>query len=121
MVGVLLLLVCGCSLQSHAAQQSLEGDWVGTLKLEDRQDRVDVHFRVEQGSVKGAVDLPLRGQMGLALSSVRLDSPRVSFEWQEKSGGVTFNGRLADGAMSGEVRQGEAQGTLQLVRIARVD
>lgn len=120
-VNTLLLLFCGLYATAFGFQQPLEGDWVGTLKFKNSQDRVDVHFRVEQGNIKGTVDVPLREQMSLALSNISLDSYRVSFEWQDKSGAIIFNGQLADGAISGEVRQGEAQGTLQLVRIAKVD
>ena len=120
-VGILLLLVCGFFMPSHAAQESLEGNWVGTLKIQDRQDRVDAHFQVEQGNIKGTVDVPLKGEMNLHLLNINLDASRVRFEWQEQTRTFLFNGQLIDGAISGEVRQGETQGTLQLVRTAKVD
>lgn len=121
MISILSLLVCGFFLPSYAAQQSLEGDWVGTLRLKDKEERVDVHFKTEQGEIKGTIDFPLKEQMNLALSKINSVAPRVSLEWQDQGGTIVFNGQLSDGTISGEVRQGESQGTLALVRVAKVD
>ena len=118
---VLSLFLCGLAAPPRASAQPPEGDWAGTLKLGDEPDRVIVHFRVEGGEVKGSLDFPLRERMNLDLSGVSLDGDRLRFQWQGERAVNAFDGRLGGGTISGGVRRGEARGTLELVRLAKVD
>ena len=115
-----LILLCGLSVTSFCAQQSFEGHWVGALRLQGQEERVDADFNTEQGEVKGTIAFPLKEQ-NLALSKIRLAGSRLEFGWQDQTATVTFNGEFTDGMISGEVRQGETRGTLQLIRTAKVD
>jgi pimeloyl-ACP methyl ester carboxylesterase len=116
----LMLLICGLCLISSKAQQSFDGHWVGTLRFQDQQERVDVDFKSEQGEVKGTISFPLKEQ-NFVLSKFSVATSRLAFEWQDPTGTVVFRGQLTDGMISGRVHQGQTQGTLQLVRTAKID
>lgn len=115
------LLICGCWRPSFAAQQALEGDWVGTLTFQEKPDLINTHFKAEGNSINGSVDYPLQKQMNLALSKISLVASRVHLEWQGRSGTTVFDGYLKDGMISGDVQQGETRGSLQLAQVAEVN
>jgi pimeloyl-ACP methyl ester carboxylesterase len=118
-----LVLLNGAFYSSaHAARQSLEGDWVGAVKLRGKLERVDMHFTVERGEMKGTIDFPLQKNLKIPFSRISLKASRVHLEWLEKSETlVVVDGRLMNGRISGVVQQGQARDDLQLMRVARVD
>ncbi|MGH9905988.1 MAG: hypothetical protein ACRD8U_10470 [Pyrinomonadaceae bacterium] len=114
-------LLTGVSVSSsRAAQQPLAGDWIGTLNFEGKQELIHLHFKVEQDKLTGTLDLPLKEQMNLPISQVRVENSLLHFEWQSKSEALIFDGRLETNAISGNVRQGEVQGALQMMRTVKV-
>ncbi|MGI8838035.1 MAG: alpha/beta hydrolase family protein [Pyrinomonadaceae bacterium] len=119
-ISALIVLPLGLCVTCFSAQQSFDGHWVGTLKLNGAQERVDADFKTGQGEVKGTINFPLK-QQSFTLSKFSLVASGMDFEWQDQTGVVVFNGQVTDGIISGEVRQPGTQGTLQLVRTAKID
>ena len=130
-ITTLTLLFYGlCATTTLGFQQSsLEGDWQGQVKFDGKEVRLDAHFKNENGSLKGAVEYPLReqikfdaGQTGqLELIQIRVDSSQVHFQWQEESKKIVFDGQFKNNTISGSVQQGEKRGTLDLVRPAKIE
>src|SRR6266481_217186 len=120
LVNALVGLALGLCTTSFGAQQSFDGHWVGTLRLNGTQERVDANFNTGQGETKGTISFPLKEQ-SFTLSTFSLVASGIGFEWQDHSGAVVFNGQVSDGMISGEVLLGGTKGTLQLVRTAKID
>lgn len=120
LINALLVLAFGLCTTSFGAQQSFDGHWVGTLRLNGTQERVDADFKTGLGEIKGTISFPLKEQ-SFTLSKFSFVAPVTGFEWQDQTGTVVFNGQVTDGIISGEVRLGGTQGTLQLVRSAKID
>lgn len=123
MLGVFALLFCGFRTASHAAQISPYGVWVGELSLEKRKTFIRVTYKTEREGIAATIDVPnfFAALTRKDLKQVRFESSHVHFELEGDSGTLVFDGQLKNDQISGTVRQGEAQGTFQLVRVARID
>ncbi|HEY6119243.1 MAG TPA: alpha/beta fold hydrolase [Pyrinomonadaceae bacterium] len=122
-LGAFALLFCGFRVSSRAAQISLEGSWVGEFRLANQSRFTKVNFKTEKEGIKATIDLPTFSSSltSLDLKRVSFDSSHVHFELDGSSGRLVFDGQLKTDEISGEVRQGEARGTFQLLRLARIE
>jgi dienelactone hydrolase len=118
---VLALLCYGLFLPCYAAQQSLEGDWVGGIDFGKSWQPVNFHFKAEKDGITGTLDLPQQGRNGLALNRVVFESSHVRIEWQGRSGLAIYEGELKDGGIIGNFQQGETRATFQLAHVVKVD
>jgi len=100
------------------AQQTLDGDWTGEIKIGNETISLNVHFKRGPDGEIGSVEM--LGQKDLALASVKLQSHRLQFELPRESGSFSFDGLLQVDAISGEVRRGTERGSFDLVKIAKV-
>ena len=100
------------------AQETVEGEWTGEIKIGKETVSVNVHFAGADVSTGTA---EMSGQKDLALKSVGLKSDRVHFELTRETVSFIFDGKLKGDDISGEVRRGKERGTFALVRVAKVD
>lgn len=121
MLSCFLFLLCVFWMPSYAAPNQLNGDWVGEFKIDGKSVYVRTRFETKEGDPVATFDLPLERPRRIALKDLKVDSSRVRFELPKESESLLFEGQLADGTLSGEVRRGESRGTFQLVRIAPVN
>jgi pimeloyl-ACP methyl ester carboxylesterase len=100
---------------------SLEGTWLGTLKVSALELRVVFNLRVKaDGSLTGTLDSPDQGAAGIPISRVNAENERVTVE--VKTVGGRYEGTLnADRSeMSGKWAQGGAALDLVLKRVKEV-
>jgi len=113
----LLLLWIGLFAQPGAAQQSLDGIWVGGFDTGNGfWAIVNVHFKSDQEGLKGTIDLPISNQIGLPLEHLTVAPPTIHFEFQGRNGRAIYQGRISDGTISGEFQQAERRGSFKLAR-----
>ena len=117
---VLALLCSGLFFPCNAAQQSLEGDWVGGIDSGNSWQSIKLHFKSEKDGLTGTLDFPDQGRNGLPLSRVVVESSRVRIEWQGRSGLAIYEGEFRDGGIMGDFQQGERKAKFGLVRVAKV-
>jgi len=115
---VFAFICCGWSLPGYAAQQPLEGDWIGQIDFGNEWQRINFHFKTGKAGTMGTLDLPAQGRNGLPLKQVTLDSAHIRIEWQGRSGLATYDGQVNDGAISGEFAQGQTKGAFHVIHVA---
>jgi len=121
-LGAFALLCCGFRVSS-AAQIPPEGVWVGELRLENRNTFIKIRYKTEGEGVKATIELPSfnSGLTSVELKRVSFVPSHVHFEFESGAGTLVFDGQLKDNGIVGEVHQGEARGTFQLMRLASID
>ena len=106
---------------SGAEAPSLEGVWLGTLKVSAIELRIVFHLSVKpDGSLTGTLDSPDQGTAGIPISRIGVENERVTVE--VKTVGGCYEGTLnADrSAMSGKWTQGSASLDLVMKRVKEV-
>jgi dienelactone hydrolase len=124
MIGTLALLFCGYWVPTTAAQQPIEGDWVGGFKIRDQYRFIRVHFMMDGKGLKASSDIlfPLSERaMNLAIAQVSSQPSQLHFELPRDAAAFTFDGEFKDGTISGEVRQDGECSAFHLTRIAKVE
>jgi fermentation-respiration switch protein FrsA (DUF1100 family) len=105
-----------------AKSPSLEGSWLGTLKVSPTDSlRIVFNIRVNpDGSLSGTLDSPDQGATGIGISRIGVEKERVKVEVSVVGGG--FEGTLnAEGSeMSGKWSQGGASLDLVMKRVKEV-
>ncbi len=101
---------------SHAAQQELDGRWEGSLEVAGQVLTIAVEFETSDGSLKAKIDIPQQGAMGIPLTNVRYDTPRVHLELPAGPGLAVFDGEHDDDTIAGEFSQAGFVGTFTLTR-----
>ncbi len=104
-----------------APSPSLDGTWLGTLKVSAMELRVVFNFSVQpDGSWAGTLDSPDQGSTGIPISRIGVDNERVTVE--VKTIGGRYEGTLnADRSeMSGKWTQGGASLDLVMKRVKEV-
>ena len=122
MIGVLAFLFVGLCVPSLAAQDSLEGDWVGGSNLFENPVFVHVRFTPTSSGLAGLTNIQLWKVSNRPLSVVKVEASQVHFEFPSTTG-IPFvaEGKLADGVIQGTMRRGDNLGTFHLIRVAKVD
>jgi hypothetical protein len=106
-------------LAGPAAQETIEGDWTGEIKVGKETISVNVHFAAGADVSTGTAEVS--GQKAVTLKSVSLKSNRLRFELPRDSVSFVFDGQLKGDGISGEVRRGKERGTFALVRVAQAE
>lgn len=120
-LALLLLLYPGVLAHAApAAQQTLEGNWVGSFQFEGHLNPLNGRFERQEGGIKGTLDLP-PSQRDLTVIKLTTEGNRIRFELPEAADRLIFEGQIRDGLISGTVLQAGKRGTFQLVRTAKVD
>jgi pimeloyl-ACP methyl ester carboxylesterase len=98
----------------------VEGDWIGGFEGQDGTIYLSAHFEPENGRLAGRVDLPLRGDLNIPLSSIAVGEQRLSFEVPGSGGSLQFDGKRRDRTVSGSVRQAFASTSFEMVKLLPV-
>jgi dienelactone hydrolase len=89
------------------AEPALEGRWIGGFRGRDAVVAVEVTFPRGGTDAPAALDVPRRGEHGIALKNLRVKKDRVSFELPAAEYSMLFEGRIGrEGRIEGSVRQG---------------
>jgi uncharacterized protein len=122
MIGVLALLFGGFCVPSFAAQDGLEGDWVGGSNLFENPVFVHLRFTPSAAGIGGITNIQLWKVSNRPLSVVKVETSQVHFEFPSTTG-IPFvaDGKLTDGVIQGTMRRGDNQGTFHLIRVAKVN
>ncbi len=101
---------------NQEARASIDGDWEGVTLYRQRDMVTMVHFESRQERIQGTLDFPEIGRIGLALSKVSFEPPKVHFELREF--GTVFDGELNGDTISGEFVDPDGSGSFNLQRIS---
>lgn len=83
----------------------LEGDWKGTLQIQQAKLRVVLHIvKQADGSLSATLDSPDQGAKDIPANAIQYVPPNVKIQWQG-IGGI-LNGALENGKLSGTWQQG---------------
>ncbi len=101
-------------IANQEARPSIDGDWEG-VTLYRRRDMVTmVHFESRDERIQGTLDFPQIGRIGLALSNVSFEPPKVHFELRDF--GTVFDGELHGDTISGEFVDPDGSGPFNVTR-----
>lgn len=113
------LLICSFHATSNAAQNSIDGHWEGALLREGDELKVAFDFKTEEGNLKGTIDSPDAGGLGIPLIKMRFQSPKIHFELPPAAGGFVFDGEVNGEMIAGNVTVfGRLPATFALKRTA---
>ena len=83
----------------------LEGNWKGTLQIQQAKLRVVLHIvKQADGSLSATLDSPDQGAKDIPANAIQYAPPNVKIQWQG-IGGI-FDGALENGKLSGIWQQG---------------
>ena len=116
------LFGCLCVLPCQA-EQSIAGEWIGGYKLAGAWTAVTLHFTADPQAIKGTIDIqsPDGSRKSSALTGVSLQDARLRFALPPDAGALIFEGRLKGAEIKGKFAGGEARGSFELLRVARLD
>jgi len=92
------------------------GHWEGKLVLPTAELDIAADFAADGGSLSGTLDIPAQGAKGMPLTAFEVDGNQIRFKIQGVPGEPTFDGTLADGAISGPFIQGGQTFSFELRR-----
>jgi hypothetical protein len=83
----------------------LEGDWKGTLQIQQTRLRVVLHIvKQADGSLSATLDSIDQGAKDIPANAIQFTPPNVKIQWQGI--GSIFDGTLENGKLSGTWQQG---------------
>ncbi len=117
-----LALGAGAALggEAGAAQEPSEvvGRWDGALVVLGQELGMSVTFEPAEGGLAARIDIPAQGAIGLSLTEVSYEPPRVHFELPAGPGLAVWDGELASDTIAGTFTQAGYEGSFRLVRSA---
>ena len=100
------ILLSWTALPTTAANLDAAGHWEGAVELPTGELAMMVDLEHGEEGWSGTIDIPLQGAEGVPLEDISIEGERVAFAIQGPPGDPTFTGKLADGEIRGEFRQG---------------
>jgi dienelactone hydrolase len=102
-----------------AAPEWVAGDWIGGFESTSGTVYVSAHFRGEGDEVEGTIDLPIKGDLAIAMEDVKVGERAVNFEVRGPVANLLFEGKRRDERrVSGSVRQAFATSSFELLKLA---
>ena len=120
-MGVCVWLLCGFRLPLPITPEPLMGEWIGGFRLKQQWVFVKARFKPHGASIKVAIEMPLEGISAQSQIDIVSDAARIHFQLPQAAGQISFDGKLEDGVMSGEVEQAGAHGRFELARVLQLD
>lgn len=117
---VAAVVLCIGNGSGPATDEPLAGNWIGQIDLGGSWQRIYLHVTVENGGLRGTLDLPQQGRQELALRKVIRNGTSALLEWQDNWAVATLDGDLDGDVLSGEYRRGTLGGSFQAVRVVSV-
>ncbi len=94
------------------------GDWEGTVKILGSEIPVSASFSVEEGELRGTLDIDSRNIKNLAVLAEVFPDGTVRFVIPSQDPPLTFEGMLEGDVITGKFRVGIISGTFVLKRVA---
>ncbi|MBZ5639983.1 MAG: alpha/beta fold hydrolase [Acidobacteriia bacterium] len=115
---VLLLVAVAALLAAPlwAAEPAPDGHFEGAIHVMGTDLEIKVDFKTVEKALSATIDIPVQGALGLPLSNVRHDPPKIHFELAASPGIATFDGETKGDEISGKFLQAGAEGTFHLKR-----
>jgi uncharacterized protein len=110
---MLIAMATGLSRSSHA---SLDGAWVGVLRLPDAKLHFGVVFENRDGELGGRIRIVEEGSRVVELSEVRREGDRLEFALDTSIGRAVFSGVDQGRRIAGRFVQGAVHGRFKLRR-----
>lgn len=106
---LILFIVIFGHLNGVYAQNTVEGDWKGSINIQGQQLAVIFHLQEVEGNVTGTIDIPQQGAMALPLKRAEHHQDSVLFSFFTGQGDGVFKGVIEnDDLISGTYTQGVA-------------
>lgn len=115
-ISVLALSGHGLTSLSMATQDVIDGRWEGAIVVVETELRISVTFETTDEGLTAKIDIPQQGAIGLALTNVVYDPPKVHFELPAGPGLAVFDGELRGDTIAGEMTQAGVTGEFSLRR-----
>lgn len=116
----LALFLIRASIATAAPPTAIEGDWIGGFDGQDGAVFIAARFTPEGETLRGEVDLPLRGDHKVPLAHVAASDSKLSFEIPGAHGNLRFEGRRQNSVISGSVRQMRSSSRFELFKVTPV-
>jgi uncharacterized protein len=115
---VLASAVAGSEVRAQGARPAqaagFSGRWEGAIDVLGTKLGITVTATGTGAALTATIDIPQQSAMGLQLTNVRYEPPRVHFELVAPPGLAVFDGELRDGLIKGTFEQGAVKGTFEL-------
>jgi hypothetical protein len=99
----------------QGAGNQVQGHWKGALEVNRAAVHLVFHIALlPDGSYSATMDSPDQGAAGIPATTAIFDAPNIRLEW--KAMGAVFTGKLENGKLSGNWRQGNVSLPLNLER-----
>ncbi|NIM52934.1 MAG: alpha/beta fold hydrolase [Gemmatimonadales bacterium] len=99
-----------------AAQDRLDGRWHGAILVLGSELGIVVGFETTDTGLSATIDIEQQGAMGIPLTAVSFDPPKVHFELPAGPGLAVFDGELTGDSIGGPFTQAGVAGTFWLKR-----
>ena len=103
-------------IANQEPRASIDGDWEGATLYQLRDLVTIVHFESREERVQETLDFPQIGRIGLALSQVSFEPPKVHFELRAFN--TVFDGELDGDTISGEFVDPDGSGPFNIKRMS---
>ena len=100
----------------EVANSPAAGHWEGTINIPGSPLVIAVDLRLDGGLWSGSCDIPAQAAKQIPLGGIELDGNRLKFSMAGVPGDPTFNGKLADGKITGSFTQSGQSIPFQLGR-----
>ncbi|TJZ63131.1 S9 family peptidase [Sphingobacterium olei] len=107
----ILIAVCVILGMTNSFAQ-IKGDWKGTLELQGVSLDLIFHITEKDGKLKGTMDVPTQGAMGLPLTEVKFENSLLMLS--QTQAGIKYEGTLTGDKVEGEFLQGGMKFPLNL-------
>jgi len=101
---VVATLMLWAGFPSIGQPQAIGGDWLGGFRAKSGWMALRARFGVREGALRGTIDLPSEGRMGVIAERLVADSTGVSFELDHEEERLSFIGRVDGRMIEGTVR-----------------
>jgi len=118
---IVLATLLAAALPAAAGAQSSTGRWEGAIKVMGQELAIVVTLTGDTAAPRAAIDIPLQGVKGMALTNVRVNGQLVHFELPAPQGVGVFEGVVRGEQMSGTFEQAAVKGTFELKRGAAAE
>ncbi len=116
-----LAVTAGLALASEASAAAQEpggvlGRWDGAVVVLGQELGMSVTFEAGEEGLAAQIDIPAQGAIGIPLTEVSYEPPRVHFELPAGPGLAVWDGELTADTIAGTFTQAGYEGTFRLVR-----
>lgn len=98
------------------AQTDISGDWSGAISISGVELEIVTHFKNDAGVYSGTIDIPEQSAMGLPLSKIEYNFPKLKFELEIPNSVAKFDGEFKDEVISGTFTQAGLKGAFTLTK-----